>query len=297
MFLRKLLSIAALPVAPFYGAFLAYAIYHPPRKKHHRTPETEGLDAEHLRVPLPGSGSLDVWLCRGATDRVVVVGHGIGLSKSASLRHAKFLHAAGYTVCLFDHRNHGSSSRDRAFWKLAHRFTTDVITVVNHVRSLPEYGSARVAVYGFSFSTFPVSYVPTQGGADVDAIICDSGPVLTISPLFRGFVHTGALPIPKALRYGPAGWALGRTFAALGTGMLQSPWPPPVEPYAELPLLFLAGGDDSVVPAAGVSELAGRFPHAELTVLEGTEHLAGLKTHGEKYAAIVLDFLERALGR
>jgi uncharacterized protein len=64
-----------------------------------------------------GSGDgkrLHAWLCPGERDAVVVLGHGIGLSASASLPHAALLSQAGYTVCLFDHRNHGASEHDRA---------------------------------------------------------------------------------------------------------------------------------------------------------------------------------------
>ena len=291
---RRLLSTVAVPVAPLCAAALAYTIYHPPRRRQHRSPE-EWLNAEQIRVPIGGGRKhLDAWLCRGAADRVVVVGHGIGLSKSASLRHAEFLYQAGYTVCLFDHRNHGESSPDRAFWGLAARFTADVIAVVDHLRAMPEFADAWFALYGFSFSTFPVSYVPTRGGCRVDAIICDSGPALEIEPLFRDFVRTDALPVPRALRAGPSAPVLARTFAALGTAMLQAPWPPRAEPYADIPMLFLTGAEDSVVPAAGVAAFAELFPGSQLQVFPGTEHLAGLKARGSEYVEVVTTFLDRA---
>ncbi|GAA1344265.1 alpha/beta hydrolase [Saccharothrix algeriensis] len=295
--MSALLSTLLTPYAPLHGAFLSYLIYHPPRRRDRRAPAEVGLTPEDLVVPLPGGGRLAAWLFRNDPERVVVVGHGIGLSRSASLRHAKFLHEAGYTVVLFDHRNHGRSSQDRAFWKLGHRFTTDVVTVVEHVRALPGHADARFAVYGFSFSTFPVSYVPTRPEARVSAIVCDSGPVVDIPSLFRGFLDTDGIPVPAALRRGPARRALEGTFAALGTGMLQAQWPPPVEPYADTPVLFLAGEDDVVVPAAGVRELARRFPLGQFRSLPGTGHLAGLKTLGDTYSSAVLDFLAAAFER
>jgi hypothetical protein len=70
-----------------------------------------------MTVPLDGKRrGLHIWLCPGDPGRVVVLGHGLGLSKSASLAQARLLNDAGYTVAMFDLRNHGRSSADRACW-------------------------------------------------------------------------------------------------------------------------------------------------------------------------------------
>ncbi|QTR04502.1 alpha/beta fold hydrolase, partial [Saccharothrix algeriensis] len=197
-------SVLLTPLAPLFGAFLAYRIYHPPRRRHHRSPADYDLPATELVLPLPDrKGSLHLWVCEGDPDRVVVVGHGIGLSKSASLPHAKFLHEAGYTVVLFDHRNHGRSSQDASALGLSARFTSDVAAVVDHFRGRAAHAGARFAVWGFSFSTFPILYVPMRGRTPVAAIICDSGPAVDTGPLFRNFLDTGALPIPAPVLFGP----------------------------------------------------------------------------------------------
>ncbi|MCX4693198.1 alpha/beta hydrolase [Streptomyces sp. NBC_01408] len=277
---------------------LSYLVYHPPRRPHHKHPSDFGLPVEEVSVPLPGgSRSLHVWLCRGGTDRVVVVGHGIGLSKSASLAQAAFLHQEGYTVALFDHRNHGLSDADKAFWGLSERHTDDVVAVVEHLRGMPEYQEAQYAVFGFSFSTFPSLYLLRRAGCPVDAIICDSGPALELRPLFENFLRAKGLPVPGPLRGGPSWSVLTSVFARLGTAMLQAQWPPPAEgAYLSTPVLVLAGEDDSIIPVEGVRALAARYPRAEVEVLPGTEHLQGMKTDPDRYRTAVLDFLKRALG-
>jgi alpha-beta hydrolase superfamily lysophospholipase len=255
------------------------------------------MACEELRLPLPESRKgIHAWLCPGDPKRVVVLGHGIGLSKSASLPHAKFLHDAGYTVCLFDHRNHGTSGQDRAWWSFRDRFTTDVATVVNHLREQPEHADARFAVYGFSFSSFPAFYVPTRE-CPVDAIVCDSGPALDIPPLFRNFLGAKGLPMPKMFRAWPARGVVERSFAKRATAMLPATeWPPPAEgPYAGMPMLYLAGEQDDVVPIAEVQALAALYPKARAHVLAGTAHLQGLRSSPDSYAATVLDFLGPAL--
>jgi uncharacterized protein len=293
-----LLSVLALPAAPFYGAVLAYLIYHPPRRRHHKSPADAGLPSEHVRVPMPGhSGHLDVWLSPGDAGRVVVVGHGIGLSKSASLNHAKFLHDAGYTVALFDHRNHGASSQDRSAFGLSGRFTGDVVAVVQHLRGRPEYRDAKFALYGFSFSTFPVLYVGTRADCPVDAIICDSGPAGDYRPLFRNFLDAKGISVPAVFLARPARPVVESVFAWLGSVMLHAEWPPPAQGrYLTTPLLFLAGEKDAIVPADAVGELARRYPQAVFQLIPDAPHLQGLKTNPDIYRKTVLDFLAGALG-
>ncbi|MFH8368756.1 alpha/beta hydrolase [Streptomyces sp. NPDC018031] len=296
--LTSVASVLALPLAPLYGAFLSYFVFHPPRKRHHKTPSDLGIDSTDVMVPVGGKGrGIHLWLCPGDPERVVVMGHGLGLSKSASLAQAALLHQAGYTVALFDHRNHGRSLADRTFWNMSERHTDDVIAVVRYLRGRPEYAAARVAVYGFSISTFPSLYMLRRAAeCPVDALLFDSGPAADLRPLWRNFLASGALPVPGPLRRGPSGRVLGKVFASLAVAMLRASWPPPVSgAYRSTPLLFLTGERDTIIPADGVRELARRYPLAEVRVLPGTPHLLGVKTHPEEYAATVLDFLQRTL--
>ncbi|WP_432588181.1 alpha/beta fold hydrolase [Streptomyces sp. HD1123-B1] len=298
-FLTKAVSTATLPVAPLYGAFLSYFIYHPPRKRHHKTPADLGIDSTDITVPLDGfkGRGLHVWLCPADPQRVVVLGHGLGLSKSASLAQAKLLHQAGYTVALFDHRNHGRSVADRACWGMSDRHTDDVVAVVRYLRSLDEYAAARIAVYGFSISTFPSFYMLRRGEeCPVDALICDSGPALELAPLFRNFVASGGLPVPGPLRSGPSRTVLEAVASSAAVAMLRVQWPPAAEgAYERTPMLFLAGERDSMIPAAGVHALGERYPLAEVHTLPDTPHIQGIKTQPDLYADTVLGFLDRTL--
>ncbi|TVL87418.1 alpha/beta hydrolase [Streptomyces sp. LX-29] len=291
--------MAALPAAPLYGAALSYLVYHPPRRPHHKKPADLGLTSSDVVVPLNGDTGrgIHVWLCPGDPGRVVVMGHGLGLSKSASLAQAKLLNDAGYTVALFDHRNHGKSGADRACWSMSDRHTADVVAVVRHMRARPEHATARIAVYGFSISTFPSLYMLRKADeCPVDAVVFDSGPAVDLRPLFRNFIAAGGLPVPRPLRTGSAGRTLEKVFSSVATAMLRVQWPPPVTgAYESTPMLFLTGERDSIIPAPAVRGLAERFPRAEVHELPDTEHLLGIKTHPKVYAETVLDFLQRTL--
>lgn len=288
--------VGTAPLARVYGSALAYRLFHPPHRGHHRHPRDLGLPATELRVPFAPGRSLHAWLCRGDPDRVVVLGHPLGLSKSAALGHARFLHDAGYTVCLFDHRNHGASSTDRAWRAMADRFTDDITGLVRHLRQVEWYDQAQIAVYGFSFSTFPSVYALAREGCTVSAVVCDSGPGPDVPLLLRNFLDADALPTPPPFRAPPARTAMADALCATGTAMLDASWPPPPGGrYATTPLLFLAGGRDTVIPADQVTALADRYPLAESRVLPDAGHLDGLKTAPVAYPAAVLGFLKRAL--
>ncbi|WP_253186530.1 alpha/beta hydrolase [Streptomyces abyssalis] len=295
-FPMRLLSAAAVPVAPLFGLALTYLLFHPPRRARHKGPGEAGLpQPEQLRAPIGGGKHLNAWLFKGDPARVVVVGHGIGLNKSASLAHAKFLHDAGYTVCLFDHRNHGESGRDGSAVGLSDKFTTDVTTLVSVLRKQEEHRSAKIAAYGFSFSTFPVFYSLRSAESGVDAIICDSGPSIDLAPLFRNFLDADKIPLPPPFHVRPSRALLEWSMCAAGPAMLRADWPPPVDGhYDKVPMLFLAGELDPILTPPAIDALASRYSHAEVHMLPGVDHLQGLKTDPEKYTSTVLNFLQRA---
>lgn len=296
--LRSLLSIACVPIAPVLGTVLAYVVYHPRRRGHHRSPTDFGLDAQECWIQQPsGAARLHCWVVAGRPERVVVMGHGVGLSKSASLAHARLLHEAGYTVVLFDHRNHGRSGSDPRCHAMSERFTDDVESVVAYVRARPEWSGAKITVYGFSFSTFPVLHALTREGHHVDAVVCDSGPTFAVSPLFTNFLRAGGLPLPRPFRSGLASRLVQRAFVGAGTAMLRPRWPPPSsERLTSVPMLFLVGARDRIVEPADVERLACLYPRARVVHLPGAAHLNGLKKAPEAYTGAIHQFLDDAFG-
>ncbi len=290
------MSTLVAPAGAAYGVALGFRMYHPPRRPHHRRPEDVELAATERIVDVSPTGRIHVWLCAGARDRVVVLGHGIGLSKSASLAHAKLLHEAGYTVCLFDHRNHGASSYHRGFRRLGEHFTTDIVEVVAALRAMAEFRDARIALFGFSFSTFPSVHALTRPDFAVDAIICDSGPVDDGRALFERFLAAGPLPVPGVFARGRAGAATRSAMTATAQALLGVEWPPRVSPTAaQVPALFICGENDQITTPEAVQALAARYTGFQVEVLPGAGHLEGLKLARQRYTELVLDFLGRHL--
>ena len=90
-------------------------------------PKNYGLDYENITFKAKDDVELSGWLIKGKSDKVVIQSHfGVQCSRSGYtpegkglmkgwpgdvrfLRQAKYLNEAGYTVLMYDFRNHGNS--------------------------------------------------------------------------------------------------------------------------------------------------------------------------------------------
>ena len=295
----RVAGVRGAPLAPLVGLLVASQVYHPPRQRRRRAPSTFGLDPSELWITgSSAKGRLHAWRCPGDPQRVVVVGHGMGLDKSRSLAQAQLLQRAGYTVVLFDFRNHGASFRDHALTRFSRRFNDDLVAVVDQVRAMPEHADARIAVWGFSFSTFPVLDTLARLDGAVHAVICDSGPTRDLSVIVNSLPRSGLLPVPQVLQMAPARPLWQAVYRRLAMAILDPPadWPPTAQQgMSTTPMLFVVGDHDGVTPVAQVRAVARRYPHAEVLVVPGAGHLRAINVDKDAYAATVLDFLARAL--
>ncbi|CAH0191250.1 alpha/beta hydrolase [Plantibacter cousiniae (nom. nud.)] len=264
--------------------FAAFALLHPRRRPPHRRPSDHGVADWRSISVATDRGRLDGWLLHGRRDRLALVGHGIGLSRSASLDQAAHLHRRGYTVLLFDLRNHGRSHRDPSGTGIADRFTTDIEQAAQTLRA--DHGStdALLLVLGTSFSTFPSLAAVARGSARIDALVCDSGPGLTLDSLFTGFFRAGFGPRVPGFRSPERRAALYRAIASDAVRRLGSSWPP--EPakgdLARTPMLFITGSTDDIMPPSEVRRLTDRYDTAQLVTLD-CGHLRGNKDQRERY--------------
>ncbi|GGD27658.1 hypothetical protein GCM10010915_04650 [Microbacterium faecale] len=289
-----------MTLAERMGYRLAHTLFHPPRKKHHRHPGDLGLPFTEEIVRTPDGINLHLWLipgrAAGTGAGTAIVGHGIGLTKSASLRQARLLHGLGWNVLVFDHRNHGLSAPDPAREHLAERYSADITTGIDVARTTWP-GARPLVVWGFSFSTFPTLHQLRHPTSPVDAILCDSGPGLDLDAMLRDFLTTGGVPVPAPIRAVLRRPDVVSAFARSAVTMLGTDWPPKRESSASgtTPMLYLIGADDTLVQPAQVRALASRYPHATVAEFPAA-HLEGIKTAPAEYEAAVTAFLH-ALAR
>ncbi len=127
------------------------------------------LPAEPVAIASPSGAILSGWFVAGQPDgAAVVLMHGVQGNRLAMLPRARLLHAAGFSVLLFDFQAHGESTGDRITF--GHREGLDARAAVAYVRQrLP---AERVGVIGSSLGGAAVLLGP--GSLPVDAVVIES---------------------------------------------------------------------------------------------------------------------------
>ena len=114
--------------------FIADTMIKPHQSPLFDDPGAYGLDYEDVTFQAADGVTLSGWLIKGSTDKVVIQSHfGVMCCRAGYtpegrgfmspypdaiqfLRQAKYLNEAGYTVLMYDFRNHGESDRGTIPW-------------------------------------------------------------------------------------------------------------------------------------------------------------------------------------
>lgn len=295
------MSLTRLPsaVATALGtaARHAFEVYHPPAGKPGRTPADKGLPQREFTLTTSRDGiALHGWAVPGAGPDTVVLCHGMGRTKSSTLAHIQLLHRAGWHVVAYDMRNHGESGRDRRLTRMADRYTDDLADVLRWVHADPQLGGGQVALVGFSFSTWVCLNVLRRIGHPVAAVVCDSGPMYDIGAGLRHFATLRRGTLPAELTEGLPAALYRRAFGLIGQAMLVvREWPPDLRAVPTR-LMFVAGGQDAVVPPAQIAPVAARYPDAVSWTAPNALHMNAIRFDAADYRERVLGFLTEAFG-
>ena len=131
------------------------------------SPENHGLSYEDVTFKAEDGVTLSGWLIKGGTDKVIVQSHfrvqcsrcGFTLEGKGAmermlwnadihfLNQAKYLVEAGYSVLMYDFRNHGDSGQGTSEWiKWGQDERKDVVAAVDFVASHPEFKDASIGL-------------------------------------------------------------------------------------------------------------------------------------------------------
>ncbi|QTN39782.1 alpha/beta hydrolase [Cryomorphaceae bacterium] len=147
------------------------------------TPEQYELDYEDVTFRTDDGVTLSGWLIKGGTDRVIIQSHfGVQCSRSGFtvegknrmekslwnkdihfLNQAKYLVEAGYSVLMYDMRNHGESEQDGWItWGLKER--KDTVAAIDFILNHQDYRQADIGLLsicmGQAASTFAFGLEP-----------------------------------------------------------------------------------------------------------------------------------------
>jgi alpha-beta hydrolase superfamily lysophospholipase len=233
--------------------------------------------------------------------RLVVLVHGYGEHIGRYGHVAAALNARGSAVVGPDHRGHGQSPGEPALVEDFEPIVDDLRAVVQEAR-----GELPVVMVGHSMGGLIATRYAQRFPEDLAGLVL-SGPAIGLGPVLQGWLEDPPSdPIDGAvLSRDPAvgeayaadplvyhgGWKVPtlQAFIAADDAIAAGPG------FGALPLLYVHGGDDQLVPAGlaqpVVERLAGE--DSELVVIDGARHEVFNETDQAETIGRVADFAER----
>ena len=217
----------------------------------------------------------------------VVLLHGYRSRKERMLRHADYLHEAGYNVLLFDFRASGGSEGDRI--TLGAREQLDALGALDYLAARGDIEMTRVGFQGVSMGA-AVAIMAAARDARVAAVAAEAPFKDIPSMIGTSFQHFIGLP---AFPFAPVTvWITERRLGIRAAEISPLRAAPDL---AGRPLLLIADEQDTLVSPRHVDaifEAAGE-PKARW-LAPGAEHADGHEVAPEQYEALVLGFWAEA---
>ncbi len=252
------------------------------------TPASRGMVYRDVLATSADGVVLSGWYVPGTNGAAVILLHGSGSTRSATLDQGAVLARHGYGVLMLDARGHGrSEGRAMDFGWYG---DLDVSAGVDFLVAQPEVADGRIGALGLS-----------MGGEEaIGAAAAD--------PRIRAVVAEGATHRRAADRtwlgevYGVAGGIQGQldrlTYAA--AALLSGAEPPTplrqaARQAAPRQMLLIAGGAIPDEAHASTWIQSGAPDSVTVWVVPGAGHTAGLRTEPREWEERVIDFLDEAM--
>lgn len=221
-----------------------------------------GLDFESVEFPAKDRETLRGWLVRGDARSTAVVGvHGLGADRRNLLEQVPLFHSLGYTVLLFDCRNHGISGGDGVGPSGGVHESEDVSSAVAFLKNAGRFRE----VVAFGISQGAASSILAAGrDAHIDGVIA-AAPFEDLAGMIAGVARgRGASRVGAAIAGRVIAWRLG----AGSDSPLEA-----VARIAPRPLLLIHGTDDDLISNQSSKDLFARAREPkQLWLVEGANH-------------------------
>ena len=168
-----------------FGKAISDLMIKPGKSPVFETPDQYGLEYEDVRFKAKDGTPLSGWLVKGGTERVIIQSHfgvqcsrcgytqaGKGLMKNALwtsdihfLNQAKYLVEAGYSILMYDLRNHGDSGEGTTPWVTwGTEERKDVLAAVDFIATHKDFEQASIGLLsicmGAASTTFAYGLEP-----------------------------------------------------------------------------------------------------------------------------------------
>src|SRR5262245_38110284 len=239
--------------------------------------------------------------------RVVVIAHGYGEHIGRYDHVARALCARGATVYGPDHLGHGRSEGERVLITDVEHIVNDLVRVVE--RAQAEHPGLPVVLVGHSMGGLIATRFAQRASRPRLAGLVLSAPAIGLGPVMAQMQDHALLDLPldvNALSRAPAAGAASSadplvwhggwkptTIAALGSAQDAVDGG---RGFGDLPLLWIHGNDDPLVPIMFVREAIEHLRGADFTAHEheGGRHELFNETDRERPIDLVCTFVERA---
>ncbi len=249
-------------------------------------PAERGLEAEELALE-GEAGALAAWWLDGGADSAVVILHGRRRGElTETLRFLPVL-AERHSVLALSYRNHRGS--DPSLSGFYHYGASEYRDLFTGLEFLKEQGVERVVLYGLSTGAALVLEAIERWPAEapeLSGLVLDS-PLLDSRTVFR--VGAQDLGLPLSDRITDVALFVARLRAGVNwDGLDQRRTAGDIA----VPMLLIAGTDDSTIPIALVDDYASlvRAPLSYHRV-QGADHVESWNLDPERYQGWLRDFL------
>jgi alpha-beta hydrolase superfamily lysophospholipase len=270
---------------PVGGSFLITNSHFRYPEKGPRNPEDVGLHVEPVEFKTVDSLTLRGWWSSGESGfPVIIFCHGLNRSRLELLERAGEAHKRGYSILLFDLRNHGES--DRAHTTLGILESQDVQAASQFVR-MKAPGQPQL-LWGVSMGAATALLAVRDYGGFAGVVSDSAFPSFreTIEHHVRLLFRIPSFPVANMIV-----WLTGvRMHIDPDSGNVETA----VRKFGNVPVLFIAGGADRRMPPGVAKRLydANQSPLKKLIVVPGAGHGEAFSTNREQYLEAVFSFFE-----
>jgi dienelactone hydrolase len=238
-----------------FGKMIANTMIKPFQSPLFDNPKTYGLDYEDVTFEASDGVSLSGWLIKGSKDKVIIQSHfGVQCCRAGYtlqgktflkgydrdikfLRQAKYLNEAGYTVLMYDFRNHGQSGQGTIPWiAWGSEEAKDVVAAVDFLANHEVYKNASIGLFSICMGqgAATAAFGLEKGLKNYSNIKC----MVSIQPMdYPTFID--ALGMPKFLANSTSKVIRKRT----GMDFNESSWVPNVKDIT-IPVLVIQNKND-----------------------------------------------------
>lgn len=242
------------------------------------------LPVERVALDQSGTPELVGWVVeRKGSCGVIILLHGRGANRLASVQRAKMLFDAGYSVALFDLSGHGESGG--TVQGFGYSEGQDAARILAYARQ--RFPGQKIGALGSSLGA--ASFVFATPHALADAYVLEQ--------LYATLRDTTAWRMPfQVLRRLQADILLAQMPVRLGFGADDVR---PVDRIGKIgkPLILLAGTIDPFIDRNQVAALQNAAPASALIWFEGAGHVDLLRFDEPRYRDAVLPFFAKSLCR